>query len=147
MGSAEDKLDILEIIGRYSFGADEFGPEAYVGVFTQEGTFQGRSGQPDEITIKGEKQLLVFAKSAYQRMGNRQNRHHQSSTYFLELESDKAKTRTYLMTTTVADGGNPQVGLTSIYEDELVRTSEGWRIESRKVFPDVKGTLREIIKR
>ena len=146
MGSAEDKLDILEIIGRYSFGADEFGPEAYAGVFTVEGVFQGRSGQPDEITIRGRNQLLAFARGVFERMGKRQNRHHQSSTYFLELVSDRAKTRTYLLTTTVSEGGNPQVGLTSIYEDHFVRTAEGWRIQSRKVFPDVKGTLREIIR-
>jgi hypothetical protein len=147
MGSAEDQLDILEIIGRYSFGADEFGAEAYVSVFTEDGIFQGRSGQPDEITLKGRNQLLAFAKASYERQRTRKNRHHQSTTIFLELGPERAKTRTYLMTTSTANGLSPQVGLTSIYEDEWVRLPEGWRIKFRKIFPDVQGSLRDIIKR
>jgi hypothetical protein len=63
------------------------------------------------------------------------------------MTADRAKTRTYLLTTTALEGSPPQVGLTSIYEDEIVRTEKGWRIKYRKIYPDVKGVLRDITRR
>ncbi|MDP2918962.1 MAG: nuclear transport factor 2 family protein [Dehalococcoidia bacterium] len=144
MGVVEDKLEILELIGKYSFGADTDGPEAYANVFTEDGIFHGRAGQPDEIIVRGHNQLLAFAARAYQGRGTRQGRHHQSTTMFTELTRDLARTLTYLITTNVSEGSLPLVGLTSVYEDEIVRTPEGWRIKYRKIHPDVKGILREI---
>jgi hypothetical protein len=144
MGVVEDKMEILELISRYSFAADTEGPEAFAGVFSEDGIFHGRAGQPDEIIVRGHNQLLAFAARAYQGRGTRQGRHHQSTTMFVELNGDSACTRTYLMTTNVAEGSLPLVGLTSVYEDEIVRTPEGWRIKYRKIIPDVKGILREI---
>jgi uncharacterized protein (TIGR02246 family) len=144
MGTAEDKLEILDLIGRYSHGADGNEPTAYADVFTEDGVFQGRSGQPDEIIYRGRDEILAFVSSVLAQRGNRQSRHHQSTTIFLELTADKAKTRTYLLTTTASEGSPPLVGLTSIYEDDIVRTDKGWRIRYRKIYPDVKGVLKEI---
>ena len=50
------------------------------------------------------------------------------------------------MATGVTEGRKPQVGLTTIYEDEIVRTPKGWKIKYRKLIPDVKGVLRDIIR-
>ncbi len=147
MGTAEDRLEILDLIGRYSHGADGNEPTAYVDVFTDDGVFQGRSGQPDEIIYRGRDQILAFVKGVVGGRGNRQTRHNQSTTLFLEMTADRAKTRTYLMTTTASEGAPPMVGLTSIYEDDIVRTDKGWRMKYRKIYPDVKGVLREITDR
>jgi hypothetical protein len=67
MGIADDKLDILDLIGRYSHGADGHEPNAYADVFTEDGIFQGRSGQPDESTIRGRNAILAFFATAYAR--------------------------------------------------------------------------------
>jgi len=148
MGILEDKLEILDLIGRYSHGADGTIASDYADVFTDDGVFQGRTGQPDESQYRGREQILAFVASVHARRGNRQGRHHQSATIFLELTPDRAMTRTYLMTTAVAPGLAPQVGLTSIYEDDIVRTDKGWRIKFRKIYPDVKGgTLQDISRR
>jgi len=148
MGIVEDKLEILDLIGRYSHGADGNEPSAYADVFTEDGVFQGRSGQPDEIIHRGRDEILAFVTGVHAQRGNRQSRHHQSTTIFLEMTADRAKTRTYLLTTaTTPEGETPQVGLTSIYEDEIVRTDKGWRIKYREIHPDVKGVLRNITRR
>jgi uncharacterized protein (TIGR02246 family) len=142
VSSADDRLAILELHGRYSFAADTRDPEAYAAVFTDDGAFVGRVGQPDETRIEGREKLLAFARrSAAQ--PDRHGRHHQSSPVFVELEADRAVTRTYLMWTGSADGEPPMIGLTSIYEDHLVKTAGGWRIAARLAIPDVKGVLRE----
>ena len=147
MGIVEDKLEILDLIGRYSHGADGKEPRAYADVFTEDGIFHGRAGQPDEIIYRGYDEILAFVSRAQGQRGNRQGRHHQSTTIFLEMTSDRAKTRTYLLTTSVDEGRLPQVGLSTIYEDEIVRTDKGWRIKYRKLLPDVKGVLRDITSR
>jgi hypothetical protein len=145
MGIVEDKLEILDLIGRYSHGADGNIPTAYADVFTDDGVFQGRSGQPDESIYRGREQILAFVTSVQARRTNIQTRHQQSTTIFLEIAGDHAKTRTYLLTTATPEGFSPRVGITSIYEDEIVRTDKGWRLKYRKIYPDVKGgTLQEI---
>ena len=146
MGRVEDKLEILDLIGRYSHAADGVNPEAYADVFTEDGVFHGRAGQPDELILRGRDKLLAFHRRAIEQRGARQTRHHQSTTIFLEASDNRAITRTYLLTTTTAQGVWPQVGLTSIYEDKMVKTPEGWRIRYRKIYPDVQGTLQEIRK-
>ena len=144
MSITEDKLEILETISRYSHGADGIVAEDYAGVFTEDGIFKGRTGQPDEIILKGHRQIKAFHNAAVAGRGSRRNRHHQSTTIFLELAGNRAVTRTYLLTTTVMEGRSPMAGLTSIYEDELVKTPDGWRIKYRQILPDVKGVLREL---
>jgi len=146
MGRIEDKMEILDLIGRYSHAADGSSPEAYADVFTEDGIFHGRAGQPDELILRGRDKLLAFHRRAIKQRGDSQTRHHQSTTIFLEMGDDRVITRTYLLTTTAAQGVVPMVGLTSIYEDEMVRTPEGWRIGYRKIYPDVSGTLQKIRK-
>jgi uncharacterized protein (TIGR02246 family) len=145
MSRSEDKLEILDLIGRYSHAADGDDPEKYADVFTPDGIFHGRAGQPDEIIVNGREAIKRFMVAALARRKNSQTRHHQSTTIFLEISETRALTRTYLMTTTcLKDQPEIQVGLTSIYEDEMVTTSAGWRIRYRKIYPDVKGILQDM---
>jgi len=145
MSLLEDKLEILDLIGRYSHAADGDDPEKYAGVFTDDGIFHGRAGQPDEIILEGRERLKKFHSNAVKRRGDSRTRHHQSTTIFLEISETRALTRTYLMTTTrFNDRPEVLVGLTSVYEDVMVTTPSGWRIKYRKIYPDVKGILQEI---
>ena len=145
MTRATDRLEILDLIGRYSFGADRGQPGDYAGVFTADGEFVGRTGQPDEIRVSGQEKLTKFHRNALARSrANVQTRHHQSTTVFVSLENDRATTRSYLLTTTTGHDGWPGIGLTSVYEDDLVRTPDGWLIEQRRTLPDVKGTLEQL---
>lgn len=147
VGDAADRLEILDLLARYSFGADGADPADYAAVFTEDGAFHGRGGQPDEVRYEGRAALAKFATRAIAGRGDRQGRHHQSSTTFVEIGPDRAVTRSYLMTTAVRGESAPALGLTSIYEDHLVRTDDGWRIALRRALPDVTGTLAERLKR
>ena len=145
MSLLEDKLEILDLIGRYSHAADGDDPQKYADLFTDDGIFHGRAGQPDEIIVKGRESLKRFHSNVVKRRGDSRTRHHQSATIFVKISETQALTRTYLMTTTrFKDRPEVLVGLTSVYEDEMVTTSSGWRIKYRKIYPDVKGILQEI---
>ena len=140
MGSADDKVEILDLLGRYSFAADEGTPEDYADVFTPDGAFVGRVGQPDEVRIEGRDALIRFATGAAKRKASgvaAGTRHHHASPTILELTATTAHVRSYLLVTVA--GAN---GLTSIYDDRLVKTADGWRIAERRALPDVKGVLR-----
>ena len=143
MGSVDDAVEILDLLGRYSFAADEGTPEDYADLFTDDGVFLGRTGQPDEVRIAGRHQLLRFAGAAAKRKVEglaTGTRHHHASPTIVELTDTTAHVRSYLMVT-LAGGTTP--GLTSIYDDGLVKTEDrGWRIAERRALPDVKGRLR-----
>jgi hypothetical protein len=145
MNIAEDKLEIIEMISRYSYGTDSTQAEGNSGIFTEDGSLKGRVGQPDERVLRGRAQIKAFHNAAVARRGSERHRHHQSTTIFLEIGENMAVTRTYLMVTEVREGKPPSIGLTSIYEDEFVRTPEGWLIKSRQILPDVKGELSAIV--
>lgn len=147
MSVVEDKLEILDLIARYSHAYDGDDSEAWANVFTEDGVVNGRVGQPDEIVVRGRDQLLAFHRRAVSRRGRSQTRHHQSTTMFVELTENRAVTRTYLLVTHVEEGKPPFVGLTSVYEDEIVRTPAGWRIKVRRILPDVKGVLADVLRR
>jgi hypothetical protein len=141
VGSADDAVEILDLLGRYSFAADEGTPEDYAGVFTDDGAFVGRVGQPDEIRIEGREALLRFAGAAAKRKASGAaagTRHHHASPTIVELTATTAHVRSYLLVTLAGT----DVGLTSIYDDRLVKTPDGWRIAERRALPDVKGRLR-----
>jgi hypothetical protein len=143
MTRADDMVAITDLLGRYSFGADGVEPSAYAEVFTEDGAFVGRVGQPDEVRIVGREALERFSARAIGSRGGRLGRHHQSSTTFVSLTEDTAITRSYLLVTAVIGAAAPRAILTSTYEDHLVRTPAGWRIHERRALPDVTGVLGE----
>ncbi|MGH6985387.1 MAG: nuclear transport factor 2 family protein [Caulobacteraceae bacterium] len=138
----EDRLQILNLIASYSHAADGVDPEAYANCFTDDGTFIGRVGMPDERAVSGREALVAFAANAISRRGDRQNRHIQTNTMIVSQSDTEAFARTYLLVMTSEGEKAPVPGLTSVYEDELVKTPKGWRIRVRRTLPDRKGVLR-----
>lgn len=62
---------------------------------------------------------------------------HMVSTHQIEVDGDRATCRCYLHAQHVrrAAPGGPNYVVAGRYEDELVRTSEGWRIARRSLIP------------
>lgn len=140
MSWVEDRLEILDLLARYSHAADGSEPSAYADCFTDDGIFQGRVGMPDEMKVEGREGLLKWA-GALMRNRDGQNRHIQTNTVFDEQGPDRAVTRTYLLVMRTSGSSAPEPGLTSVYRDEIVRTPQGWRIKLRQALPDRQGVL------
>jgi len=141
MSWVEDRLEILNLIASYSHAADGLDPEAYADCFTEDGAFVGRVGMPDEIRIEGRAALVKFSTRAIAGRGEIQNRHIQTNTMIHDQTETTAGARTYLLVMQTVGGGAPAPGLTSVYEDDLVKTAAGWRIKERRAVPDRKGVL------
>ena len=141
MSWVEDRLEILNLIAGYSHAADGTDAEAYADCFTDDGAFLGRVGMPDESRIAGREALLKFHRAAVARRGEVQNRHIQTNTHVVSQTAEAALVRTYLLVMVSRGDKPPEPGLTSVYEDELVKTAVGWRISVRRAIPDRKGVL------
>lgn len=141
MSWVEDRLEILNLIAGYSHAADGTDAEAYADCFTDDGAFHGRVGMPDESQIVGREALLKFHRAATARRGDIQNRHIQTNTQVVTQTAESALVRTYLLVMVSRGDQAPEPGLTSVYEDELVKTPAGWRIKVRRAIPDRKGVL------
>lgn len=138
----EDRFEILDLIASYAHAADGTVPEAYADCFTDDGEFHGRVGLPDAVRIQGRAALIRFSANGIARRNGVQNRHIQTNTMFVEQSETRAVTRSYLLVTQIREDQPPTLGLTSVYEDEIVKTAKGWRFKVRRAIPDRKGTLR-----
>jgi hypothetical protein len=124
-----DRDDIVDLTVRYATAIDSREYDLLATVFTQDAELDyGEIGQwhgADEV-VEFMSQAHVFAAHTMHRMSNQ----------VIAIDGDTATIRTYvdaLILLEDGSGANP-VG---IYDDQAVRTSEGWRI-SRRIYTSIR---------
>lgn len=136
----EDRLDIMEQIGRYSYAEDGGDAAAYGALFTDDGVFEVYRGPEDEPQQRHEGRAAIekWARGRYdERPEGLQTRHHQTGTVFDVLEGKRAVTRTELLVTRLyPDAVAPVPSVMGAYRDEWTKTPEGWRFARRTVRMD-----------
>lgn len=133
--TAEDRLAILDQIGRYSYAVDAFDGDEFAARFTDDGVFERHaigSDGPYEV-IEGHAALRRWILDILQTLPEGVlTRHHQRATVFDELTPDAARTRTMLLLTSIGPGDrHPRTVGSGVYRDEWRRTGDGWRIARR----------------
>jgi ketosteroid isomerase-like protein len=123
-----DRLEILDLLARYSDAVDRHDWDALDDVFTPDafidyGAMGGSSG--DLATTK---QFLSGTASPLFPMWQ-----HMLGQTLLELDGDTARARTVCHNPMVLrEGPDPQMMMCGLwYRDDLVRTGAGWRISRR----------------
>ena len=123
-----DRLEIQDLLTRYTVAIDTkdwklldtcFTPDAHVD-YTATG---GTKGAYPEVRAWLEKALAPFPMTV-----------HYISNTTVELDGDRARTRTYVLNPMGfpnPDGSLHMFTVGAYYNDELVRTPEGWRIARR----------------
>jgi len=125
MGAYEDRADIIDVTHNYCWALDRNQWHELDDVFLPEATGVLGSHQcanRDEI-----KQVCSNA------LGKLDDSQHIVATHQIELDGDTATSRCYLHAQhirTVPEGGSLYV-VAGRYEDDLVRTADGWRIKHR----------------
>jgi len=123
-----DRLEIQELLVRYSHAVDTRDWDAFERVFTDDAVIDytemgGPRGGVKETRAFLEKAMPMF--SSFQ---------HMVSNTVLELDGDEARSRTICHNPMVIDQGEagPHVFFCGLwYRDLLVRTEAGWRIKDR----------------
>jgi len=123
-----DRLEIQDLLARYSHAIDERDWDALDHIFTQDAVIDYSETGGARGTVTEIKKWLPVALERFPAF------QHMVATMKLDLDGDRASSRTILFNPMVyrADDGTEQVFFIGLwYRDKLVRTGNGWRIAER----------------
>ena len=92
--------------------------------------------ETDRSSIQGMTALRAERVERYHGRTGDVGRRHRTGSYLLTPTADGAKGRAYYVLLDVTTRPST-VTATGYYDDEFVRTSDGWRIKRRTIHPDV----------
>lgn len=127
--SLTDRHDIIDLTIAYCWALDTGQWEDLRQVFLPDA--RAILGGSD---LDGIEAIIARVKAALTPLDDSQ---HMVSTHQIHVDGDKATSRCYLHAQHVRHGavGGPNFIIAGRYEDELVRTPQGWRISYRALIP------------
>ncbi len=118
--TADDYIEIQQLYATYNMAIDSGDAEGYAATFTPDGVFN---------TFNGHDALVGFIHRWRESM-NGANMRHWNSNLSIKPSADGATGAVYLLLVDVSKRP-PAIATAAKYEDQLVKTSEGWRFKKR----------------
>jgi 3-phenylpropionate/cinnamic acid dioxygenase small subunit len=126
--SSEDRFQIAELNSRFFFALDNHDLDAWSATFTEAGVFASPYGE-----FPGHEQRTEFLRGHID-AGREDGTRHMTVDLAIDDAGDRARMRSYVVKLQVEQA--PHIVATGVYEDELVRTGEGWRFARRALSID-----------
>jgi len=124
MTEPDDRMEISDLLVRYATGIDRRDWPLFRTVFTADCELDyGEVG-----TWNGVDAVTEFMEQAHAAAGHTM---HRLTNQAITIEGDKAVSRTYV-DAVIMVGDQPGVNALGFYDDEIVRTADGWRIARRR---------------
>ena len=141
--TTDEKIEVYELISEYSYMWDTHNVDGLLNLFTDDCTWDWyRYDGKTEVLCKNKEQLKAHAENLM-RPKKLLTRHQQTNTIVLDYQNGVIKTRTmvfvtYLFHKKIRKGlfNKPKAIYQGIYEDEFVKTAEGWKFKNRKLISD-----------
>ena len=142
---AIDKIEIGELQSRYMFAMDWYDADLYAEVFVEDGEliWPGGHCRGKDAIRESRRQVIEFnnrlAAVMDPRTGKPQKLRHFITNRVIRIDGDNARAVAYWV-----DYHNdnqyrrPYVAAYGHYEDDLVRTAEGWRFTRRRIFNEME---------
>jgi 3-phenylpropionate/cinnamic acid dioxygenase small subunit len=128
MTDREDRQDIADVLLRYATGIDQSDWPLFRTVFTDDCEVDyGEIG-----TWTGADAVTEFMEQAHAVAGHTM---HRMSNEVITVAGDKAAARTYVDAVILVADNTSGVNAIGFYDDEVVRTKDGWRIARRRFTP------------
>lgn len=125
MTEREDRQDIAELLLRYATGIDRRDWPLFRTVFTDDCELDyGGIG-----AWKGVDAVTDFMEQVHALAGHTM---HRLSNQAIAVDGDKAAARTYIDGLIMTGDNKSGVNAIGFYDDEIVRTDDGWRIARRR---------------
>ena len=124
--SLDDRLEILDLIARYSHAVDGGDGQAFADCWTDDGRFRGSSS-----TAEGRAELLALPPKL---LAANPHTRHWNANILIEGDGDEARTSAYVLVVDVAAAPRPRSS--GVYHDTLRRVDGAWRFVTRTVTPD-----------
>ncbi len=128
MSERDDRHDIGELLVRYATGIDRRDWPLFRTVFTTDCELDyGEIGQ-----WRGVDAVTEFMQLAHAAAGHTL---HRITNRAVDLDGDRAAARCYVDGLIMAADNRSGVNAVGFYDDEIVRTPQGWRIARRRFTP------------
>ncbi|WP_029113523.1 nuclear transport factor 2 family protein [Mycobacterium sp. URHB0044] len=125
MTDREDRQDIADVLLRYATGIDRRDWTLFRTAFTDDCELDyGEIG-----TWSGVEAVAKFMDDAHAMAGHTM---HRLTNQAITVDGDQAEARTYVDGLIMAPDNGSGVNAIGFYDDELVRTTDGWRITRRR---------------
>ena len=125
MTEREERQDISELLLRYATGIDRRDWPLFRTVFTEDCELDyGEIG-----AWKGVDEVTDFMEQTHALLGQTM---HRLSNMSITVDGDRGTARTYLDGLMMAPDNRIGVNAVGFYDDEIVRTDDGWRIARRR---------------
>jgi 3-phenylpropionate/cinnamic acid dioxygenase small subunit len=128
MTEQEDRQNITELLVRYATGIDRRDWPLFRTVFADDCDLDyGEIG-----TWRGVDAVTEFMQQAHAMAGHTM---HRLTNQVITVDGDKAAARTYIDAVIMAGDNQAGVNALGFYDDEIVRSADGWRITRRRFTP------------
>ena len=128
MTEREDRQDIAEVLLRYATGIDRRDWPLFRTAFTDDCELD----YGDIGTWHGVDAVTEFMEQSHAMAGDTM---HRMSNQVIDVIGDRAKARTYVDGLILAPDNKSGVNAVGFYDDDIVRTADGWRIARRSFTP------------
>lgn len=118
--TGDDYIEIQQLYARYNNAIDSGDAEGYAATFVPDGTFN---------TFTGHDALVGFIHDWREKMGGA-NQRHWNTNLTITPTADGASGSVYLLLVNVGVRP-PAIQAAAKYEDQLVKTANGWRFKKR----------------
>ena len=135
--SAEDVLDIQELVARYGNVLDSGseGGKAYADLFTPDGVFAS-----PQATVTGREALLTFASGHRPGQGPAYVRNFAANVVVEPTADGGARGKVYGVVIAIGENNQPSsIFAGGHFEDVYAKTQAGWRFKRRQFVPSVGG--------
>ena len=120
-----DREEIIETLVRYATGIDSRNWPLFRTVFTEDCVLD----YGDIGSWTGADAVTEFMEQSHAMAGHTM---HRLSNHAIAIDGDTATARTYIDGLILAPDNNSGVNAVGFYDDELVRTPDGWRVARRR---------------
>ena len=125
MTDREDRQDIADVLVRYATGIDRRDWTLFRTVFTDDCELDyGEVG-----SWRGVDAVTEFMQQAHALAGHTM---HRLTNQVITVDGDSAQARTYVDALIMLANNNSGVNAAGFYDDEFVRTEQGWQIARRR---------------
>jgi 3-phenylpropionate/cinnamic acid dioxygenase small subunit len=125
MTEREDRQDISGVLLRYATGIDRRDWTLFHTIFTEDCELDyGEIG-----TWKGADAVTEFMRQAHELAGHTM---HRLTNQVITVDGDSAQARTYVDALIMLADNNSGVNAAGFYDDDFVRTEQGWQIARRR---------------
>ena len=135
--SAEEWIQALRLVHDYAYHYDGGDLEALAGVLMEDMTFD--SDVPSfPVHTRSRAEIIAALQNRKDHWSAVRRKHFLTNFHVVEYQRNRIRTQTYLFETHTRPGGLPEIRQAGLYDDIIVKDSEGkWRFAARKYRTDV----------